>query len=302
MNTKLWLAAFCLVVLGCGNDIPVDSPTEAGDATTSSDTAVSTTDVDVANHVDVAIDSAADTSATDTATFDINKPECLHDNECDDGNVCTSDTCAESVNKCIHTPIVCDDSNACTLNTCDLSTGCSTTDIDCDDNDPLTTDSCDKVLGCQNVKYWGVRVKLKINPEANIISQVGVSYPTIENGKVGSNSIAMSNQFVPATNDEVQTVAAAAPMDPVSNVCNAYTSGFLVTFRGSYYKVDPKMNPFDMVEVSDQIEAAVVYFNKAEEVVFPLKLVPIPQEIIDSWPWMLPKNPMYAPDLEGYCQ
>jgi hypothetical protein len=100
----------------------------------------------------------------------------LNSSLCDDGNLCTSDTCLPN-GDCENTPVSCDDGNPCTLDSCDAATGClnvandgalcddgnactdgdicvstvctgeavpgcCTIDSNCDDGDPCTVDSC----------------------------------------------------------------------------------------------------------------------------------------------------------------
>jgi len=80
--------------------------------------------------------------------------------ECDDGDICTDETCASGV--CGHQAVAdctacttadtCDDRNRCTTDTCGTSGSCEhttsdhcrpcTTDGDCDDADACTTDRC----------------------------------------------------------------------------------------------------------------------------------------------------------------
>jgi hypothetical protein len=93
---------------------------------------------------------------------------------CDDGNVCTHDTCSPLMG-CIHTPIVCNDRNPCTDDSCDPASGCVYTNNiracsdgnactigdtclggrcvsgaprDCDDQSVCTVDSCKPASGC----------------------------------------------------------------------------------------------------------------------------------------------------------
>jgi len=97
--------------------------------------------------------------------------------DCDDGNACTTDTCAAPAG-CTHTPVVCanadwcdgvetcdpalgcqpglppdcDDGVACTVDNCDdVADACThTPEADaCDDSDPCTADTCHAQLGCQ---------------------------------------------------------------------------------------------------------------------------------------------------------
>ncbi len=55
-------------------------------------------------------------------------PQCDSNDDCDDVNACTTDTCLPDMT-CQNTPIVCDDQNACTTDTCQPSTGCQYTPI-----------------------------------------------------------------------------------------------------------------------------------------------------------------------------
>ncbi|HTM21334.1 MAG TPA: M36 family metallopeptidase, partial [Kofleriaceae bacterium] len=71
---------------------------------------------------------------------------------CDDGNVCTSDTC-DAVTGCATTPVLdgtpCGDGNVCNGGeTCEAGGCAAGTPLNCDDGDPCTADSCDAVTGC----------------------------------------------------------------------------------------------------------------------------------------------------------
>lgn len=103
---------------------------------------------------------------------------------CDDGNLCTSDSCGPA-GQCAHTAVSCDDGNGCTLDACDPAAGCLSlpnngqscdddnactgadvcaggechgapiagccaADADCDDTNPCTDDSC-SAGSCQSV-------------------------------------------------------------------------------------------------------------------------------------------------------
>ena len=48
--------------------------------------------------------------------------ECQDANDCDDGNLCTVDSCINGM--CVHTPINCDDGDPCTDDFCDPEIGC----------------------------------------------------------------------------------------------------------------------------------------------------------------------------------
>ncbi len=64
---------------------------------------------------------------------------------CDDGNLCTSDTCAAD-GQCVHSPVTCDDGNVCTGDVCDPTAGCLALPNDglpCNDgNDCTNADTC----------------------------------------------------------------------------------------------------------------------------------------------------------------
>lgn len=69
---------------------------------------------------------------------------------CDDGNVCTGDTCQNGV-CAAKVPVAgaCDDGNACTVtDTCGNGTCTGTGAPKCDDGNPCTIDACDAKIGC----------------------------------------------------------------------------------------------------------------------------------------------------------
>ena len=73
-------------------------------------------------------------------------------NNCDDGNVCTDDTC-DLLTGCRYTNNnnLCDDGNVCTsLDTCSNGVCTSGAPIPCDDGNICTDDACDSVNGCTN--------------------------------------------------------------------------------------------------------------------------------------------------------
>ena len=69
---------------------------------------------------------------------------------CDDGKVCTTDTC-DPVLSCqnVNNSNACDDGTACTNQDACANSLCAGKAIVCDDGNPCTTDSCDKFAGCQ---------------------------------------------------------------------------------------------------------------------------------------------------------
>lgn len=76
--------------------------------------------------------------------------DCLADEDCEDGNVCTTDSCVDGV--CVqgfnNNP--CDDGDVCTTDDeCKDGGVCmGGPALDCDDGDPCTLDSCDPLTGC----------------------------------------------------------------------------------------------------------------------------------------------------------
>ncbi|MFH1530846.1 MAG: DUF4159 domain-containing protein [Pseudomonadota bacterium] len=76
---------------------------------------------------------------------------CVHGNNtspCDDGDACTSgDTCDQG--DCVGQPMICDDGDACTTGDHCAGGQCVHAGaLDCDDSEVCTTDSCDPLLGC----------------------------------------------------------------------------------------------------------------------------------------------------------
>ncbi len=73
--------------------------------------------------------------------------------DCSDANVCTDDSCNESIDACSHVnnTAPCDNGNACALDTCAAGICVpGSAPLDCDDANPCTSDSCDPVSGCVN--------------------------------------------------------------------------------------------------------------------------------------------------------
>ena len=72
---------------------------------------------------------------------------------CDDGNVCTADTCDAQTGDCkfANLETACDDGSKCTK--ADTCAGglCIGKAVDCNDGNPCTDDTCTKDKGCQNV-------------------------------------------------------------------------------------------------------------------------------------------------------
>ena len=87
-----------------------------------------------------------DDGGTDGNT-DGNVGECTTALDCDDGNVCTDDTCVDT--NCVHTnnAAPCDDGQACSENDVCSAGVCSGTAVGCDDGNACTNDTCDET-GC----------------------------------------------------------------------------------------------------------------------------------------------------------
>jgi len=99
----------------------------------------------------VALDACHDIGACDAATGACSNPVKPDATPCDDasmcttGDVCTGGTCAGG------TVLDCDDGNVCTTDTCDPASGCASTPVDCDDENICTDDSCDQASGCVHI-------------------------------------------------------------------------------------------------------------------------------------------------------
>lgn len=79
--------------------------------------------------------------------------KCATNGVCDDGNVCTMDSCKDGActNKAATDGSKCDDGDKCTTGeTCSAKTCKNGKKISCDDGELCTADSCDAKLGCVN--------------------------------------------------------------------------------------------------------------------------------------------------------
>jgi Dictyostelium (slime mold) repeat len=87
--------------------------------------------------------------------------------QCNDNNVCTTDTCTGgscqhvAISGCCTSSSQCNDNNACTTDSCSSNTcqntvvsGCCTSNSQCNDNNACTTDSCSSNT-CQNTVVSG---------------------------------------------------------------------------------------------------------------------------------------------------
>ncbi len=80
---------------------------------------------------------------------------CTTSAQCEDADLCTVDSCNATTNLCVHQPLNCDDANACTTDSCGAgvcsheyapTAGCCESAAQCDDGNLCTTDACDIVL------------------------------------------------------------------------------------------------------------------------------------------------------------
>jgi hypothetical protein len=79
-------------------------------------------------------------------------PNCLADPDCNDGNICTTDTCDVMNNVCVYTPntLPCSDNSLCTTGDVCNAGVCSGAPIVCDDGEPCNgAETCSALVGCQ---------------------------------------------------------------------------------------------------------------------------------------------------------
>jgi hypothetical protein len=70
---------------------------------------------------------------------------------CEDGNVCTTDTCSNAQNTCVHSPRNCADAFACTTDSCNAQTNACDhipNDAACADNNDCSDEVCNAQTGC----------------------------------------------------------------------------------------------------------------------------------------------------------
>ncbi len=77
----------------------------------------------------------------------VDAPPCMFHSNCEDGTVCTVDTCNLD-GTCNHDSIDCNDGLFCTVDTCNPASGCVHSALNCSDGDACTADSCSEVNGC----------------------------------------------------------------------------------------------------------------------------------------------------------
>lgn len=89
---------------------------------------------------------------TQNVDYDANVCTCLSVPvlvDCDDGSLCTTDSCDLTTGGCVNDLINCGPADACTVTYCDPLVGCGVQQLSCpDDGDECTDDTCDPALGC----------------------------------------------------------------------------------------------------------------------------------------------------------
>ncbi len=75
---------------------------------------------------------------------------CANDADCENNNKCDGlSTCNLATGECQPgTPLTCNNGNVCTVDTCDPIIGCTGSPLTCEDNNECTTNSCDPVSEC----------------------------------------------------------------------------------------------------------------------------------------------------------
>ena len=94
-------------------------------------------------------DGAAGSSDAQIDSAEIGATKCANAIDCDDGDLCTIDSCDAAIG-CQHSPNGCNDWNDCTVDSC-AAGGCVHLPVECDDADKCTTDKCLDGKGCTHV-------------------------------------------------------------------------------------------------------------------------------------------------------
>jgi hypothetical protein len=186
----------CDVVSGCINTpiVGCQSCTTAGDCADGNPCTVDACNAGVCSNTPAANGTSCDDGTVCNGTETCQAGLCMPGTPlvCDDGNVCTADSC-DAVTGCIHTPTPgcqpctvaadCADANPCTTDacnggmcsntavangtscadatvcngaeTCQAGTCTAGTPLVCDDGNACTTDSCDAVAGCLHTPIAG---------------------------------------------------------------------------------------------------------------------------------------------------
>ncbi len=93
--------------------------------------------------------------AFEYATAPIPVPTCQVDDDCDDSNPCTTDSCFGGLCDQFPATGLCSDNNECTVgDACDAGACTPGAPRNCDDDNPKTQDSCHPQQGCQHKVTW----------------------------------------------------------------------------------------------------------------------------------------------------
>ena len=186
---------------------------------------------------------------------------CTSNNECDDGDACTTDACINGA--CTNTPectsnVACNDDNACTTDVC-VDGCCEHTpecaaDADCDDEDADTVDTC--LDGC--CQYESIVVECP-SPQDTFATMIPASYAIVihyENGPNPDDRVDMftgtafavgENEL--ATNAHVAEFVLDNPL-PVEAVFAIQSgTGDVLTLSGTVVHPDYTGTPFSSPDV-----------------------------------------------------
>lgn len=112
----------------------------------------------------------------DNTAFRLRTAECgTCPASCDDGNLCTDDTCDVTTNcQCVHTPKNCNDNNLCTTDTCDPATG-----------------------NCVHTPAYTCPTGMTCDPStSNCVGCLGPCLPCTTDSQCGSNNACVTNRCV----------------------------------------------------------------------------------------------------------
>jgi len=96
------------------------------------------------------IECTIDSCVDGVCQYDTSACSCAQDSDCEDGNICTDNTCNLETFLCESTynTYQCNDNDLCTEDDVCSQGTCSGTAINCDDGDVCTDDSCNPETGC----------------------------------------------------------------------------------------------------------------------------------------------------------
>ncbi len=213
-------------------------------------------------------------------------PLCV-DGGCDDGKVCTTDTCNPDLGcqhapsgapscadgsacttgdhcdgaSCVGTVVSCDDGNACTTDSCDPIAGCQHAAAACNDSKPCTTDSCSTSLGCLFEPIPGCVSTL---PAATLLAQ-GSVWKYLDNGS-NQGTAWRAPGFSDSSWSQGPAMLGYGEDDKATIVSYGSSSGskYITTyFRSAFTVTDPTTLPPLTLRLWRD-DGAVVYLNGTE--------------------------------------